>query len=362
MSSLKKKNRSELVSIIHQQQREIDALRQRIEVLEAADVGELRREVNELNTWKERAEEQIRQLQISAGMTQGLMIFTGASVLALLGEKALEVLQELPSAIEAELQAEMQKTLGEVVTGIVNAVAEIDGVSKEAWEKQRHIIEVRASTLPPLKRALFDALDQLAQPSQFGTRLHISLLQTVEFEQKFDSQQLEKIEVLTAALDTCSNLWPLAAVNSLAPLLRYVGFDEVAEAAGELIDSLEQGENAPAKLIRRVRSDLIDIEAIPQQTKPSTIREYLRDGYQLSQYGVSPDQAVARGLVVGSPTHFKRAQKAYMGLLTLYDRTIELPPNEALETLEAFSCQLQEAANRLDTKQLVAEVSVELAQ
>lgn len=363
MSSLRKKNRSELISIIHRQQQEIDELRQRVETLEEAEVGELSRKVNNLNNWKEQAEEQIRQLQISAGMSQGLMIFTGASVLALLGEKALEVLQELPSAIDAKLQAEMQETLGEVITGIVNAVAEIDGVSKDAWERQRRIIEVRASSLPPLKRALFDALDQLAQPSQFGTRLHISLLQTVEFEQKLDAEKLEKFEVLTAALDTCSNLWPLAAVNSLATLLRYVGFDETAEAAGELIDCLEQGKPVSAKLIHRVRSDLIDIGAIQSQTKPTTIREYLRDGYQLSLYGVSPDQAVARGLIPGcSATHLKRAQRAYMGLLTLYDRIIELPPNEALEMLEEFSYQLQEATNRLDVRQLAAEVSVELTQ
>jgi len=355
MSSLKQRSRDKLVATIRQQQQEINSLRQRVELLEAADVGLLQQEVDELKSWKAHAEELIRELQVMATMTQGLVYFTATGVLALLGERVIEVFQGIPAVIDDEKQAEMSEKLGEFAADLVNTVAKIDGMSRDAWEKQRRIIEVRANTLPPLKRALFKALDQLARPSKFGTQVSMVLLQTFEFEQKLDAEQLETFEALAAVLDTVSNLWPLAAVNSLLPLLRHVGFDEAAEAAGEILDSLDETGMVPARLIHRVRPDLVAMGAVGEQTKPSTIRQYLEDGYKLDRSGFSPDFAAARGLVPGSPTHLKRASRAFSGLIDLYERTTPFSTADALDKLEEFS-NLVQLADRFNRKQAVEVV------
>lgn len=199
-----------------------------------------------------------------------------------------------------------------------------------------------------------------AKPSKFGTQLRTVLLQTLEFEQKINLEQQETFEVLVAVLDTTSNLWPLAAVNTLVPMLHYVGFDTAAEAAGEILDSLAEAGIVPAKLIPKVRAELINMGAVEKQTKPTTIIEYLVDGHQLNQYGVSPDEASAQGLIPRSPTHLKRAHKAYRGLAALYDRTIEFPTNDYLEQLEGLSQLIVEAADRFDTEQLVEAIPAQV--
>src|SRR5438105_3790855 len=100
-------NRSELQAAIQRQQAEIDGLRNRIRALEAADVGRLRQEVDELLAWKVEAEKQLRELQMSNAMTQGLVFFVGAGLLALLGERFVEVFQAYPGGLAEEKKAEV---------------------------------------------------------------------------------------------------------------------------------------------------------------------------------------------------------------------------------------------------------------
>lgn len=359
MSPLKGKSRNELHTIIRQQQAEIDALRRRVEILEATDVGSLKQEVRLLEDQNAKSQEQIRDLQVAAVMTQGLTMFTSVGALALLGEKVLDVLEKAPTFIKEEEREELREKLGEFATRLVSAVVEIDGLSRAAWARQRRVLEVRASTLPPLKRALFHALDQLARPSRFGSKLYVLLLEVLELDQKLEADQQEILGLLSTMLDTLSNLWPLAAVNSLVPLLRYVGYDEAAEAAGEILHSLDQGHCIPQHLVRRIRYDLVTMGAVQEGTKPTTIIQYLADGHMLRRSGCSPDAAYAQGLIAGSPSHLKRASRAYAGLMTIFDRVCNFPSNEDLELLEGFAGIFQETIDRINQQQTAAQVSSE---
>lgn len=346
MKSTKSQGRNELIAIIRRQQQEIESLRQRNKDLQESDIGLLRRERDELKAREAHVEAESQELMLRAAIAQSLAHFSAIGLLALLGEGLVEAMRNIPSAIDENQQTAMREKFGEFVANLVDAAAKIDVISKEAWEKQRRIIEIRVATLPPLKRALFRALDELAQPSKLGSRLSMFLLREFDYEQELNPAQLDTVKQLTQILDTASDLWPLASVNSLLPLLRYVGFDDAAEAAGEILDSLAETKTVPSGLIHRVRSDLVAMGAVPEQAKPSTIRQYLLDGYQLHLSEYSPDFAAARGLIPGSPTQLKRANRAYSGLIALYERLTPLRSDHAFEDLNWFSAVIQ-AANRL---------------
>lgn len=115
-------NRSELVAIITRQQQEINGLRARVEALEAADIGQLRERIEELESWKSQAELDIRELQVTASMTKGLVFFLGTSLVALIGENFIEELQLLPESIDETEREEIEEKLGEAFTKIIETI------------------------------------------------------------------------------------------------------------------------------------------------------------------------------------------------------------------------------------------------
>ena len=372
----KNESRDELVSIISRQQQEIKALRKRVEALEANEIGqlllrvaELEQQVEDLQAWKLQAQEQLRSLESKSTMSLSLAMFVGASVVALLGEKFAGILDstdaetieellgiadnnltELEAKLGAEKVAELEESLGNAITKLLNTVQRLDKKSQDVWQRQRTMLEKRAATLPPLKKALFESLKRLADPSNLGTLLLDFVSTSPEMVEKLTTDDLSKFELFADFLDTVSNLWPLTVTNSLAPILRHVGFDEAAEAAGEILDQLETKERVPRHLVHKVRSDLVEAKVIDKRTKPSTIAEYLKNGHELQQLGCSPDEAAYNGILPVSATQLKRAKRTYEGLQALYDRTTEYPDCENLLELEDFGQALKRVADeRIDS-------------
>jgi hypothetical protein len=357
MKAVKEKDRNQLLTRVRQQQSEIVALRGRIEALEAEDVGKLRRRVEELESWKVQAEKQIQQLEAKSAMTQGLVVFAGVSAVALLGEKLVGILNAIPidqieelfneftneeiAEIEEKLGkeqvAELEAKLGNFITTVIQTVQRIDKMSVETWQRQWASLEKRATTLPSLKRAMFEALKNFASPSKLGTQLVRVLLAAPEIEAKLTDEDKRKVELLAAVADRLTNLWPLTITNSLAPMLNYVGFDDAAEAAGEILDQLETSGTVPRHLVHKIRHDLVVDGAIELRTKPNTVIEYFKHGFRLQQLGCSPDEAAEFGHIHWSATQLKRAKRAYEGLQSLYNRTREFSANTNLENLETFS-------------------------
>lgn len=350
MKAFKEKNRNELLAIISRQRQEIDALRERVEALEAEDVGQLQSRVEELEAWKVEAKEQIRQSEVKTAMTQGLVELVGISLFALLGEKLVEVLncfddlEDKILELAEEKKAELEEQLGEVMTKIIQTVQQIDHMSLQAWHRQQAILERRASTLPPLKRAIYEALSRLASPSKAGTQILNALLTSDEFAQKLTGEEKRKMGLLASLFDTFSNIWPLTVTNSLAPMLKYVGFDDAAEAAGEILDQLEDSGVVPRHLVHKVRPDLIQMRVIEAGTKPDTIVEFLAQGYQLQKLGLSPDRAYELGLIPSSPTQLKRSKRVFEGLQELYNRVSNYPGEVPLERLETFGESIKRLA------------------
>src|SRR5690606_20482523 len=131
-----------------------------------------------------------------------------------------------------------------------------------------------------------------------------------DFSERLTDEEKRKFELVALAFDAFSNMWPLTVTNSLAPMLEYVGYDDAAEAAGEIIDQLEAGRSVPRHLVHKVRLDLIQMKVIEARTKPYTIAEYLTQGFQLQQLGLSPDRAAYEGRIHSSATQLKRAKRA----------------------------------------------------
>lgn len=357
MKSNKTKSQQQLLTIIHQQQDEIIALRARVEALEAEDVGELRCRVEELENWKAQAEEQIRQLETKAAMTQGLVVFAGTSAVALLGQKVFDVVNALPidKIIEAldelsdeelteleekigkEKLAELDEQFGNLVAKVIQTIQRIDKMSLVSWQRQWVNLEKRVATLPPLKRAMFEALKRFAAPSKMGTLIVKVMLTSPDVSEKLTPENKHKIELLASVFDTLTNLWPLTITNSLAPMLKHVGFDDAAEAAGEILDQLEITGKVPRHLVHKVRRDLIAEGAIEERTKPITIIEYFKHGYRLQRLGYSPDEAAEFGRIHSSASQLKRAKRAYEALQNLYNRTCDLPEDISLDNLESFA-------------------------
>lgn len=358
------KSRIELLTIIRQQQQQIDGLQGRIAALEAEDVGQLRRQVQELEIWKNSAEERIRELEAKTSMTQGLTIFVGTSAIALILEKVIEALNTVPleqleekfNELAVDKQKEIEEQFGDFANRLIQTIQRVDNISLQTWEKQRRILERRAATLPPLKRAVFEALNRFAAPSKVGTQLINTLLTSDEFGEKLTPEDKHKIELLVPLFDTFSNLWPLTVTNSLAPMLKHVGFDDAAEAAGEILDQLDVDGTVPRNQIHKVRNDLIAMGAIEPYTKPNTIIEYLTHGIRLEALGISPDEAASFGHIPCSSTQLKRAKRAYEGLQALYNRVSDYPSDVNLEQLETFGQSFKRAAEEkvMELRDLVA--------
>jgi hypothetical protein len=364
------KSRSELLGVIHRQQHQISALEARVQALEAEDVGQLRQRVEELESWKLIAEKQIEQLESKAAMTQGLVVFAGVSVVALLGEKIVEIINSIPlEKVEelidellseeklAELEdklgkekfAELEAQLGGFMSKVIDTIHRVDKLSLETWQRQWKKLERRAATLPPLKRALFHGLKGFASPSELGTLLLKVMSTSPELVEKLTAEDRQKTELIAAVIDKLSNLWPLTITNSLAPLLKFVGFDDAAEASGEIIDQLEAGNKVPRHLVHKVRHDLVAMGVFDKTTKPSTIIEYFTYGFRLQELGCSPDEAAEYGYIPWSATQLKRAKRAYEGLHELYNRIGELPVDSSLETMETFEQSIKRiAAEKVD--------------
>lgn len=367
MKKAKKDDRNQLLAVIGTQRAEISALRERVEALEAEDVGELRRRVQELEEWKAQAESRIKQLEEKAAMTQGLLTFIGTAIVALLGERIEEALRCMPfdefekfeqkfNEMAGDKLAEIEEQFGEGITKLVQAIQRFDGLSLRAWEHQRKTLERRVSTLPPLKRAMYEGLNRFAKPSKVGTLIFDMLLTSEEFAQKLTPEDKHKMELLTAVIDTFSNLWPLAVTNSLAPMLKHVGFDDAADAAGEILDQLQVSGSVPRLAVRKVHRDLVAMKVIQANTKPSTVIEYFTNGFNLQRLGCSPDDAASFGRIPSSATQLKRAKRAFEGLEQLYNRLNEYPVNVSLEQLETFGQALTHAAQDKFTemKELIA--------
>jgi hypothetical protein len=342
MTELSEMNRSELQATIRRLQQRVDGLQQQVEMYSSTDTGCLIQEVNELRVWKSQAEQQIYELKISSAMTQGLVFLMAFGLLALLGEKFSVVLASVPEMIDEKRKEEIKEKLGEAITELVTQIQAIDTMSREAWEKRRQILERRAASLPQPKRALFYALNEFAAPSKIGTQLLETLVQVGEIDEKLAEDQWECLDIIAAMLDDVSNLWPLAPVNSLVPLMQFVGWDDAAEAAGEIIDSLEREEDFPRKLVHRVKKDLVEMGVIREQTKAETIHILLVDGHKLTQLGKSPAQAA--GLIEASERNLKRAKRTYQGLLEVFNRPSGYPDEDDLTILKLFS---QKAADEL---------------
>lgn len=364
MRNSRQETRDKLLAIIRTQQAEIDALRGRVAVLEAEDVGQLRRRVRDLEEWKSQAETRIRDLEAKAAMTQGLVSFIGGAIVALLGERLIEVLQALPiEQLEEKLRdemgakfAEFEAQLGSEFTKFLRVLERVDTLSLEAWERQRKVLFRRVSTLPPLKRSLYKALDRLAAPSGLGSLLLDVLLTSEDILEKITSDEVRKLEALAAFLDTLSNLWPLTATNSLAPLLKHVGFDEAADAAAEILDSLRMSGDVPRVAVQKVRSDLVAMGVIETSTKPQTIIEYLITGHQLHEKACSPDVAASFGYIHSSATNLKRARRAFDGVVQLYNRSVDYPSDVSLDELETFGQSVKRLADEklIEFRDLVA--------
>lgn len=127
-------------------------------------------------------------------------------------------------------------------------------------------------------------------------------------------------------------------------MLRHVGFDDAADAAGEIIDQLQVSGSISRLAVRKVHRDLVAMKVIRSNTKPSTVVEYFTNGFNLQQLGCSPDYAASFGLIPSSSTQLKRAQRAFEGLEELYNRLNEYPVNVSLEQLETFGQALTHAA------------------
>ena len=324
MNRRREPNCGDLKAIVARQQQEIDGLRAQIAGLESPDITVLRQQVVDLQRAKEETDKQMQALKGGVTLTQGLVFFLGMGLLAVLGEQLFDALKGFPHQLKDDERRRIVDVAGEFAGQIINAVRDMDVISQEAWEELRASVEVRVDTLPPLKRALFQSLRELARPSKIGSRLFDSLAQYAQSSNiAIDTNDVQKLIGIGELLDEASNLWPLMAANSLSHMMRYVGFDDAAEAAGEILDSLEQGLAVPRHLVHRVKPDLVKLGAIEERTKPTTIIEHLTAGFQLKQLGLSPDQASNQELIYSSPMQLKRANRTFKALEALYDRTSE---------------------------------------
>lgn len=360
------KNKSELIAIIRRQEQEINHLRERNAAVISSAAGQLQAQVQSLELELTQEKQKSKDLEMGAVMSQGLVLLAAGGVIAILGEKFENYLglinqarfSDIFSQQDQTTLSELREKMGEFFPKLTEHIRKIDLIATDAWEQESQKLHLRVNNLPPLKKALFEALKNLAKPSNVGSQLLLFVIDTLKMRERLPHVDWESFSRLAVLIDGASNLWPLAVVDSLAPLLRYVGFDEAAEAAGEILDSLDAGKGVPRKQLLRVQSDLIEMKAIEKRTKLSTLIEYLGQGHELKKSGSSPDEASNSGQLIASATQLKRARRAYLALEKIYERKSELTSDEYLEDLMKFGTDIRTRLNEEFSE--VAAKSVEV--